>query len=81
MLWGDETVSALAVPRQNQVSKIRKTVDQAHETGLVRIGTTTPGNQSVLIAIFTENVLATLRKQLAERQGDSPSYGAARKHR
>ena len=79
MLWGNETVSAPAVPRQNQVSKIRKTVVQAHDTSFLRIGTTTPGNQSFLID--APMALATLRKQLAERQGDSVSYGVARKHR
>ena len=79
MLWGNETVSAPAVPRQNQVSKIRKTVVQAHDTSFLRIGTTTPGNQSFVIR--APMALATLRKQLAERQGDSHSYGVARKHR
>jgi hypothetical protein len=80
MLWGDEMVSVSGGPQQLQVSDIHmppnpKTVVQAHETVFLGIGTITPGNQSVATA------LATLRKQLAKRQGDSPSHGVARKHR
>jgi hypothetical protein len=78
MVWGDEPVSALDGPDQHQVSNIRtahKTVVQAHDTVLLRIRTITPGNQSVATA------LVTLRKHLAERQGDPLSYRVARKHR
>ena len=82
MLWGNETVSAIDGPFQRQVPNIRmidilKTVVQAYDAGFLRIGTITPGNQSVAIA----TALATLRKQLAERKGDSQSDGIARKHR
>jgi ABC-type dipeptide/oligopeptide/nickel transport system ATPase subunit len=78
MLWGDETVSALDVPVQHQVSNIPRTIKtmfQAHETVLLRIGTITPGNQGIATAI------ATLRKQLAERQGNTISHRIGRKHR
>ena len=77
MLLGDETVSPLHGPPQLQVSNITilKTVYHAHDTIFLRIGTITPGNQSAATA------LATLRKQLGERQRDSPSHGVIRKHR
>jgi hypothetical protein len=64
MLWRDETISVRGGPHQLQVSNIwnpANTVFQAHDTSLLRIGTTTPDNQSV------ETATATLRKQLAER--------------
>ena len=70
-------VSALDAPDHHQASNIcmaRKTVVQAHDTVLLSIGTITPDNQSAGIA------LATLRKHLAERQGDPFSHRVARKH-
>ena len=78
MLCGDEVVSVRGGPQQLQVSNfwIRvNTVFQAHDTSFLGIGTTSPGNQSVVTA------MATLGKQLAERQGDTESHGVARKHR
>jgi hypothetical protein len=80
MVWGDETVSVSGGPQQLQVSNIWmpvNTVFQAHDTSFLGIGTTTPGNQSFATAIVT----ATLREQLAEGQGDTPSHRVARKHR
>ena len=50
---------------------------QAQDTVLLRIGTITPGNQSVVTAIGT----ATLRKQSTERQGNPSSHRVGRKHR
>ena len=77
MLCGDETVSTFIRWNERQVlsspTKITKTVVQAHDAVFLRIGTTTPGDQSVKTA------RVTLRKQLAERQGDSSSHGVGKR--
>jgi len=78
MRWGNECVLALLRILKDQAlsdRRLTKTMGQAHDaTFLSRTGTMGPGDQSATTARFT------LRKQLAERQGDSPSHGIGRKH-
>ena len=77
MLWGHETVSETVYVLHDQVPSSRivlKAVVQAHETAFLRIGTTTPSDQSIATAPVT------LRKQLAKRQGDASSHGVGRKN-
>jgi len=77
MLWRGETVSESGgVVVDDQVSSNRiglKTVVQAHSTIYIRIGNTSPGDQTAATAP------ATLGKRLAERQGDTSSHGVGRK--
>ena len=77
MLWRDETISVPGVVPKDQVSSSRiglKTVVQAQSTIFIRIGKTSPGDQTAATAP------ATLRRRLAERQGDLSSHGVGRKY-
>jgi len=79
MLCRDETalIRGEGAHFQDEVSSSRvlfKTVVQAQSTISFRIGTTTPGDQSVATAPVTR------REQMAERQRDSSSHGVGRKH-
>ena len=78
MRWGNESVSPLLRLLKDQASRgqsLVKTMDQAYDaTFRLTTGKRGLGDQSATTAHLT------LRKRLAERQGDTTSHGIGREH-